>query len=247
MLRCDEKNLREYRVPNVCGVIITTNYKTDGIYLPADDRRHYVAWSHLTAQDFDAGYFDELYAWFEREGCRHVAAYLSALVARRLQPQGAAAEDAGLLGDRRRQSRLGGKRPRRHRRQHAPADRHSTRTASPSMAPIRRSSPSTRLPSTRRTALAEWLRDPRNRRMIPKRFEKIGYVRVLNDDADDKLWKIGGRRQAVYGRFDVSLRERLAAVRERISRGAESVKSVKSVVRIPRKNRQNKKSERAAK
>jgi Family of unknown function (DUF5906) len=39
VLRCDEKNLREYSVPNVCGVVITTNYKSDGIYLPADDRR----------------------------------------------------------------------------------------------------------------------------------------------------------------------------------------------------------------
>jgi hypothetical protein len=27
VLRCDEKNLREYSVPNVCGVVITTNYK----------------------------------------------------------------------------------------------------------------------------------------------------------------------------------------------------------------------------
>jgi len=39
VLRVDEKNLREYSVPNVCGVIITTNHKTDGIHLPADDRR----------------------------------------------------------------------------------------------------------------------------------------------------------------------------------------------------------------
>jgi len=33
-------------------VIITTNHKTDGIYLPADDRRHMVAWSNLTKDDF---------------------------------------------------------------------------------------------------------------------------------------------------------------------------------------------------
>ncbi len=26
VLRCDEKNLREYSVPNVCGVVVTTNY-----------------------------------------------------------------------------------------------------------------------------------------------------------------------------------------------------------------------------
>jgi hypothetical protein len=43
----DEKNLREHYVMNVCGVIITTNHKADGIYLTEDDRRHYVAWSDL--------------------------------------------------------------------------------------------------------------------------------------------------------------------------------------------------------
>ncbi len=53
VLRVDEKNLREYNVPNLCGVIITTNHKTDGIFLPADDRRHYVAWSDLTLDDFE--------------------------------------------------------------------------------------------------------------------------------------------------------------------------------------------------
>jgi len=47
VLRCDEKNLREHNIPNVCGVIITTNHKADGIYLPEDDRRHYVAWSDI--------------------------------------------------------------------------------------------------------------------------------------------------------------------------------------------------------
>ena len=45
VLRCDEKHLREHSVMNICGVIITSNHKTDGIYLPSDDRRHYVAWS----------------------------------------------------------------------------------------------------------------------------------------------------------------------------------------------------------
>ena len=38
-MRVDEKNLREYTILNCCGVIITTNHKTDGLYLPADDRR----------------------------------------------------------------------------------------------------------------------------------------------------------------------------------------------------------------
>jgi Family of unknown function (DUF5906) len=52
VLRVDEKHLREYSVLNCCGVIITTNYKADGIYLPADDRRHFVAWSDQTKKTF---------------------------------------------------------------------------------------------------------------------------------------------------------------------------------------------------
>ena len=47
MLRVDEKYRLSIRFLNVCGVIITTNDKTDGIHLPADDRRHFVAWSDL--------------------------------------------------------------------------------------------------------------------------------------------------------------------------------------------------------
>ena len=54
VLRVDEKHLREHYVFNCLGFLITTNHKTDGIYLPADDRRHYVAWSNLTKDDFSA-------------------------------------------------------------------------------------------------------------------------------------------------------------------------------------------------
>src|SRR5262249_14349000 len=57
VLRVDEKNLREYAVPNCVGVIITTNHKADGIYLPPDDRRHYVAWSDVKREDFSTEYW----------------------------------------------------------------------------------------------------------------------------------------------------------------------------------------------
>lgn len=40
VLRIDEKHLREHSIINCCDVIITTNHKADGIFLPADDRRH---------------------------------------------------------------------------------------------------------------------------------------------------------------------------------------------------------------
>ena len=63
-LRIDEKNLREYYVFNCLGLIITTNHKTDGIYLPADDRRHYVAWSQRKKEEFPEDYWNELWGWY---------------------------------------------------------------------------------------------------------------------------------------------------------------------------------------
>jgi hypothetical protein len=51
VLRVDEKHIREHYIPNITGIIITTN-KTDGIYLPSDDRRHFVAWSKRSKTTF---------------------------------------------------------------------------------------------------------------------------------------------------------------------------------------------------
>lgn len=79
VLRVDEKNLREHYVQNCCGIIITSNHKTDGIFLPADDRRHFVAWSDLSRDDFDDGYWPALWHWYEHGGYADVAACLAEL------------------------------------------------------------------------------------------------------------------------------------------------------------------------
>src|SRR5262245_59225976 len=76
VLRVDEKNLREHHVVNVMLVIITTNHKANGIYLPADDRRHYVAWSALRKEDFTEEYWKTLWTWYENGGYEAVAHYL---------------------------------------------------------------------------------------------------------------------------------------------------------------------------
>jgi Family of unknown function (DUF5906) len=77
VLRCDEKHLREHAVFNVCGVVIPTNHKTDGIFLPPDDRRHFVAWSDITRAAFAKKYWEGLWSWYRREGFAHVAAFLT--------------------------------------------------------------------------------------------------------------------------------------------------------------------------
>jgi hypothetical protein len=80
VLHCDEKNLREHYVINVMGVIVGTNYKQSGMYLPSDDRRHYVAWSSCVKSDYSEDYWKALWRWYQHEdGFLHVHAYLATL------------------------------------------------------------------------------------------------------------------------------------------------------------------------
>ena len=78
VLRVNEKHMREYYILNRLFIIITTNHLEDGLYLPADDRRHYVAWSEVTKESFEDGYWPSLWRWYERDGgYGHVAAWLA--------------------------------------------------------------------------------------------------------------------------------------------------------------------------
>jgi hypothetical protein len=59
-----------------------------------------------------------------------------------------------------------------------------------------------------------WIGDRKNRRVIPHRLEKCGYVPVRNDAANDGLWVINGKRQAVYAKNSLAIRDRLSAARD---------------------------------
>ena len=57
----------------------------------------------------------------------------------------------------------------------------------------------------------QWLQDRRNRRAIPHRMETCGYVAVHNPAAQDGLWKVAGRRQVIYAKSALPLREQIRA------------------------------------
>ena|SRR5213080_3369866 len=71
---------------------------------------------------------------------------------------------------------------------------------------------------------SEWLRDRRNRRGIPHRLDECGYVPVRNPTADHGLWKIANKRQAMYAKRELCLRDQLAGA-EQLTKGpsAQSV------------------------
>jgi hypothetical protein len=190
VLRVDEKNLREHSVFNVVGCIITTNHETDGIFLPADDRRHYVARSSKKKEDFADNYWDIIWNWYHAGGFEHVAAYLHDLDISDFNPKAPppktpafwsivnvnrAPEDAEL------------------------ADLLDT-LGNPPVVTL------AQLEAAATGRAAEWIMDHRNHRAVPHRMDRCGYICVNNPDAEsDGRWKINGKRQACRWRSNLLL------------------------------------------
>jgi hypothetical protein len=210
VLRCNEKHLRQYYVPNVLGLVITTNHKSDGVYLPSDDRRHYIAWSHRTKEEFSAEYFNKLWKWLLHEaGNAHVAAYLA--------QRDLSAFDRCAL-------------PRQ-----TPAFFDIVNAARPPedaeladmLDELERPEICTllMLAASKTGAVLEWLLDRRQRRAIPHRMERCGYVACRNPDADDGLWYINGRRQTLYAKASTTPEQQLKAARDWVLRMTKTVGS----------------------
>jgi phage/plasmid primase-like uncharacterized protein len=198
VLRVDEKNLREHVVPNVCGLVITSNYKTDGLFLPADDRRHYVAWSELTKDDFPPEYWNTLYRWYASGGIGHVVAYLTTIDLSPFDPKAPPPKTDAFwaIVDASR----------------APEDAELADVLDllgrPDAITI------AKVISAATGTFLGWLTDRKNRRVIPHRMEQCGFVPIRNDAAKDGLWKIRGARQVVYAKAVLTIRERFLAARE---------------------------------
>jgi hypothetical protein len=204
VLLVDEKNIREYTVFNVCGVIITTNYKSNGLYLPVDDRRHFVAWSECVSEDFSEAYWRDLYSWYESGGYQHVAAYLAAFDLSTFNPKAPPPKTAAFLDIVAANS--------------APEDAEIADVldslGNPQVVTLEQ------IHNRASGSLPEWLRDRRNARQIPHRMEAAGYVAVRNpSDKTDGRWKVNGKRQNIYARKELSERERHIAAAALVEQG----------------------------
>ena len=60
---------------------------------------------------------------------------------------------------------------------------------------------------------AMWLRDRKNSRRIPHRLENCGYVSVRSESKDG-LWIVDHKRQAIYAKTSLTIRDRVGAARE---------------------------------
>jgi hypothetical protein len=208
VLRVDEKYLREHQIANVCGVIITTNHKTDGIYLPADDRRNYVAWSDRTKEDacFANGYWQKMYHYYANGGIEAVAARLRQRDISGFNPKEPPPKTEAFWAI------VNANHPGEEGELLDVLDRLGAMTFT--------------LGALRVEAepdLGAWLGDRKNRRIIPHRLEKCGYVPVRNPDAESGLWVVNGKRQVVYAKATLSPQERFKAAQDMVKEGAEVI------------------------
>lgn len=175
---------QKFSVRMYCGVIITTNHLSSGIYIPADDRRYDVIEASTKLDmgfktDDDAKeYFSELWDWFLNGGSNHVAAYLHE-------------HDIGLF------SASNGQRK---------TDAHKTVVAGgmvgdqwlEDVLDDLGATDSVRIDWVVERAVAKGEKDYEVKRKVSNALGRLGFVNFRNPDVKDGRWLIGGKKTNVY-------------------------------------------------
>lgn len=200
VLSVADKYIRAHPVFNSVGVIITTNYKTNGIYLPADDARHFVAWSDMTKDMFEPDYFAKLYAWYtEDDGANNVAQFLLDMDVRDWNPKAPPPQTEAFWEI--------------VNANHAPENDDVASVFDTMARPDAVTVDQVIQSAASGDSVLNWA-DSRNRRQIPRQMEAAGYVSVRNPEGKEGRWLMGKKRVAVYAKLTLSIRDRVAAAQE---------------------------------
>jgi hypothetical protein len=207
VLRVNEKHLKEHHIVNIVGAIITTNYKTEGIYLAADDRRHYVAWSDVMPSAFDShpgagdasAYFDAMWHWYEKEGgFEDIAAYLATLDISGFNPKAPPLKTPAFWAI-------------------VDANRPAEEAEIMDALDMLNNPPAITIGSLLTVADPELfglLTERKSRRAVSHRIIAAGYEVVRNDAAKDGLWVVSGARKTIYAKKSLTVPERIKAARQ---------------------------------
>lgn len=192
-LSVSDKWVKQHPIMNLVGVIYTTNHLTDGLYLPAEDRRHFVAWSDIKQTDFAEGFWTEFYQWYADGGLDHVAAYLATLDVSAFNPKAEPEKTEAFWTIV--QSNISVEDSEMADTLDAlawPDERPAALTIDMLAAQASGTAPE----------LCKFLSDKSKGKSINHRLAKFGYTTVRNTAAKDGYWQIGGkagnRRRIIY-------------------------------------------------
>jgi hypothetical protein len=200
VLEVNEKHVKQYYVPNVVGVIITTNHRTSGLYLPENDRRHEIYWTDVTREDLPSDYLDRLWQWYYGGGFGVVAHHLATF-------------DLSEFNE---------KAP-------PPKTRAFLEIASTSDAPENAELEDALDSLGRPDALTiddllgcvvsedfrSFLSDRKSARQVGHRLEEVGYRRQLQPGVVGGKWVINGKRRVLYVRRELKDNEAVTACRSK--------------------------------
>lgn len=228
MVRVNVKHVPQYYVPNVNSTVMTTNHGSDGLYLEASDRRHYVAGSEMQRTDHGEEYLAGIWEWYGSGGLDDAVAYLAAydlsgFDAKRPPKQtpefwrmvdtGTASEVPEL-------------------RDAIDAIEEGDKNEAGVMVPVCVDAVVLNEVKTKamnlHRELYTWLDDKRNRRAIPHRMETCGYVPIRQQGPEDGLWKIGKKRVTIYAKSSLEISERYKAAEELCKNRNDKLSSQKS-------------------
>jgi len=189
-LRINEKYINEYYILNLAVMVITTNYR-DALKLPFDDRRHYVGFSERRGEEFPKEFWNEFWGWYETGGFAHVAALLYQYDLSNFDPKAEPPKTPAF-------------------RYMVTASRGAAYGELADAIDALGNPQALTINELMVTAPAlEWLRDLTKRTVTGHRIADCGYVMIENPDAKDGLWKINGRRQAIYVHSDTPPDQRI--------------------------------------
>lgn len=201
VLRVNEKHRSELQVPNVVLVVFTTNNRHNALYLPADDRRHFVAWSTLTRDEFNEEFWLSFWHWIDNGGDAHVGEYLRTLDLSGFNPKAPPPHTGAFLD-----LVAGG----------LPEDAHAFNDALARLGDPQAVT-AAMIKAAADDPFALNLESPRR---IPHRMQEAGFSLVRNPDQKDGRWWIDGANQAVFVRVEITREGDRITAAQALARGA---------------------------
>ena len=182
--------------------------------VPADDGRHYVAWSPLTREDFTKGYFEKLWTWYKAEGFANVAAHLRALDLSKLAdfPHEPPPKTAAFW------EIVGANRSTEDQELFDLLEWIGFPDDKPNAVTIRLLAEAA-AEKARFAEFGEWIKNREGRRKIGGRLERAGYMRVINPDTKEGRHRLNGTqvRFEVYALKKLNVSQQLTAATKLIA------------------------------
>lgn len=195
-IRVNEKHRPEQQIPNLCGVVITTNH-SDGLYLPPEDRRHLVCWAKADKGTFGGGYWTKLWSWYGAGGAGHVCALLRGRDISAFDPKAPPQRTNAF------RAMVETGRPSEHS-DFADALEALGGPDAVTFAQVAEAAEAG-------SEIALWAGDRKSSWMIKKRMVANGYEMIANEGSDAR-WMVAGKKVNVYAKAELHLREQHEAV-----------------------------------